>query len=668
MATTLMHPNLTGHEQYDHVQGAARALPLGLTDAQHTITNITGPARIQPQHFEEDTRWENRLQYPSAMLDRSEVVSSMIMGLLNDKSQDQSFLRRILPTKMTDSMKFTWNKTIFADGTAQIVPEEGVPSVLKFSQTSDFASVQRYMIAIRCEANFSYTAPGRTLMYQQVEQLIKACYEAQDLDTIFTLLMTDGEDYFDQYKKGKIEQDWQTMISMRNNETFCLQKRHGNFEQDMFIKMIDSRKELLRSRGASNPSDLIMCRGAEMYLHGIGQDNSYAVAGPEGPARAKQNMFAPVNTYRGLTVNYTKEYIIQRGMAPRDFLTGPCIAGEFYVLPAKATAIEIYDYTLKKWAVIKRDDIEKAVIKTLAGLDITTTKFEGDTEENTKEDTKEDTEEDTKVTLETVIKSSDLLVCRTFMQFLAGHAIMLQGGAGLGHNYIGSRSNFEWGDNAVDQTKIGTFAFYSKAVVFNKLWITHMKNILCKRYMGGGNTEFMSTIQLQGIQHDQWTPYMTRTDASLFAIPIADSKNIQQHIPLSGKFEGDLDGDDFGYRTLVGLREKLGFIDTVGRHSMVNFFDPNLTNPTNNGLQSPLVVSMGYHRVCDGKVWTHVLGDSVLGNNIYPGCEKVLNGIVPTFKNMEYEKLPHIPTPIVTTTGADVAQTVAQITVNGAAI
>jgi hypothetical protein len=564
----------------------------------------------------------------------------MIMGLLNDKTQDQSFLRRILPTKMTDSMKFTWNKTIFADGTAQIVPEEGVPSVLKFSQTSDFASVQRYMIAIRCEANFSYTPQGKALMYQQVEQLIKACYEAQDLDTIFTLLMTDGEDYFDQYKKGKIEQDWQTLISMRNNETFCLQKRHGNFEQDMFIKLIDSRKELLRSRGATNPSDLIMCRGAEMYLHGIGQDNSYAVAGPEGPARAKQNMFAPITTYRGLTVNYTKEYILQRGMAPRDFLTGPCIAGEFYILRKEDTAIELYDYTLKKFVVITRPTIVAAMKATIAQFDLEdTATLEAGTDGKTGS---------------IDINNCDILVTRMFMQFLAGHAIMLQGGAELGHNYIGSRSNFEWGDNAVDQTKLGTFAFYSKAVVFNKLWITHMKNILCKRYMGGGNTEFMEAADLKAIQHDQWTPYMTRNSKSLFAIPIADSKNIQQHIPLSGKFEGDLDGDDLGYRTIDGLRGELGFIDTVGRHSMVNFFDPNLSNPTNNGLQSPLVVSMGYHRVCNGTSWKHVLGDSVLGNDVYQGCEKVLNGIVPTFKDQGYEKEPVITTPLYNMNGEEI--------------
>jgi hypothetical protein len=241
------------------------------------------------------------------------------------------------------------------------------------------------------------------------------------------------------------------------------------------------------------------------------------------------------------------------------------------------------------------------------------------------------------------------LICRPFMQFLVGHAIMLHAGAELGHNFVGTRSNFEWGDNAVDQTKIGTYIFYSKAVVFEKLFVTHIKDIVCKKYLGGGNTEFMDGTELDTHAMNNWVPYSVKSSKSLIAlrIPKGSGEDIPMHIPMSGKFEGDIEnGNNSLFFLQQGLRSKLHFDKTVvSMHSMVTFYDPDISNLNNSGLKSTLVLSMGYHETTNSdpkgaeKSWTRHLGRSFLGNDIYPGCEQVLNGVVPTFKSMEYEKV-----------------------------
>jgi hypothetical protein len=239
----------------------------------------------------------------------------------------------------------------------------------------------------------------------------------------------------------------------------------------------------------------------------------------------------------------------------------------------------------------------------------------------------------------------NLALMRPFFQTNAGHAVILRGGPQLGHNYIGSRSNFEWGDNATDQTKLGTFAFYSKAVIFEKLHVTHLKNIVSKEYIGGGGTTFFSGSDLLNIASENWTPFLTKADPSVFVMLLERKDDVSQHLPLSGKFIDDRLNEE-RFATIENFQDALGLKKPVSRHSLQTFYDPNLMSMSNNGLQSPLIVSMGYHRIemspAPGVApkWSHVLGDSFLGNDIYPGCEKVLDGIVPCFTPMFYERNP----------------------------
>jgi hypothetical protein len=528
---------------------------------------------------------------------------------------------RILPIEITDASEIIWDVFEFSEGIAQVLSEEAVPHVQKFTQRSDFANVERRGIAIRGESNFLYTPMGQSLIMKQVVQMTRACRESQDVDTIFTIMATDGRDYTDMYNKGMFAYDWDILLSIKNAETFCLQKRTNNAEQMPLIKLIDHRKELLISRGAGTPNHLIMCRGAEPYLHGIGQDNSYAVAGPEGPERAKQNMFASVSTFRGMEVNYLKRYVLERGKAPQDFLTTPCTAGEFYLLPAgsdgdRDKALSVYDFNAKRWKSYSRELLSEEATKLAnsCGIDVADPTY----------------------------TNYHLMLVRAFFQTVAGHAVILRGGPSLGNNFVGSHSNFEWADNAADQTKFGTFAFYSKAVIFNPLHVTHLKNILCKNYIGGGGTDFFSKADLDDIAIDNWTPYITKQHPSAFVIPVEATEDIPQHLPLSGFFADDTLKNE-RYKTLDGLRKALGFDKAVTKHALQTFYDPNLMSVSNNGLQSPLIVSMGYHRLQDSLGnWRHVLGDSFLGNNIYDGCEKVLDGIVPCFKEQNYESQPSL--------------------------
>ena len=616
MATFYNPSYVMPNNRFDKIQGTARATDNSVTSADHPLTTIVGPPQIRSPVLAESLRYENRYQYPTATEGNVLQLTPVILGLITDPSQNQSFLLRILPVEITDASEITWDVFEFAEGIAQVLSEEAVPHVLKFTQRSDFAKVERKGIAIRGESNFLYTPMGQSLIMKQVVQMTRACRESQDVDTIFTIMATDGRDYTDMYNKGMFSYDWDILLSIKNAETFCLQKRTNNAEQMPLIKLIDHRKELLISRGAGTPNHLIMCRGAEPYLHGIGQDNSYAVAGPEGPERAKQNMFASVSTFRGMEVNYLKRYVLERGKAPQDFLTTPCTAGEFYLLPAGSVddrdkALAVYDFTAKRWKSYSRELLSEKATELAEACSVPV--------------------------VDPTYQDMHLMLVRPFFQTVAGHAVILRGGPSLGNNFVGSHSNFEWADNAADQTKFGTFAFYSKAVIFNPLHVTHLKNILCKSYIGGGGTDFFSKADLDDIAIDNWTPYITKRHPSAFVIPIEATQDVPQHLPLSGHFADDTLTTE-RYKTLPFLRENLGFDKAVTKHALQTFYDPNLMSVSNNGLQSPLIVSMGYHRLQDkGGNWRHVLGDSFLGNNIYDGCEKVLDGIVPCFKEQNYE-------------------------------
>lgn len=627
-APMLVHPA----NRFDREPGTVVNPGSHFVDANHPLTTIMGPPRLHQPVLAESRRYETRYQYPKATENEIINLAPVIIGLTTDPSQDQSFLLRILPPVIADASEIHWNVFEFAEGIAQTLSEESVPHTLKFAQREDFATIERRGIAIRGEANFLYTPMGQALIRKQVIQMARACRESQDVDSIFTIMNTDGPDYGDQFKRGMFNYDWDVLLSMKNAETFCLQKRPDNADQLAFMKLVDSRKQLLISRGAGSPSNLIICRGTEVYLHGMGQDNSYAVAGPEGPQRAKQDMFAPVSSYRGMEVNYLKQYVLQRDRAPSDFFHSPCIGGEFYYLPAGADAndkLSVYDFNTRRFKAFTRRKLWNEGIKLAAQLNVGQL-----------------------ANLITIPPAANvgnyhLAVMRAFFQTNAGHAVMLRGGPQLGHNYIGSNSNFEWGDNASDQTKLGTFAFYSKAVIFDKLHVTHLKNIVSKEYIGGGGTNFFTGADLKAIAQTNWTPFLTKRDASMFVMLFDKTKDVPQHLPLSGKFMNDTYQEEDRFTTLPNFQKLLGLNLPVSRHTLQTFYDPNLMSVSNNGLKSPLVVSMGYHRIemappvaGAGRRWSHVLGDSFLGNDIYPGCEKVLDGIVPCFTRMYYERNP----------------------------
>ena len=158
-----------------------------LGNPNHPVTSLTNPPRLQMASYSDSMRYNTHYQYPHAFKDQYLDLGTYITGLAAEGRDDQSFLlTRILPLKLTNAMKVRWNRIHFPDGAAQILAEEGVPHVLKFTQTSGEETVQRFGIAFKGESNYMYTAEGQALMSLQIVQTLKACEEAQCIDTIFT--------------------------------------------------------------------------------------------------------------------------------------------------------------------------------------------------------------------------------------------------------------------------------------------------------------------------------------------------------------------------------------------------------------------------------------------------------------------------------------------------
>lgn len=591
-------------------------------------TSLTNPPRLRKSVYTDDVRPRQYYQYSEYFKDSAEQMGEMITGLSTRPQDDQSFLiTKIFPMKSSRDMTITWNKFHFNDGIAQITPEEGVSHVLTYQQSAGFESVQRYGISLRGgDLNALATAGGQQLLGRQVKQAVLAINRAMETDAILTLMSTDQYDYEDAHFKYRGPVDWQHIIALKNEETLCLNKPCASTEQKPFLAAVDRRKALLRERGF-DATDLIMCRGAETYLHGLGEDNDYAKAGPAGPRRANMDMYTPINSYRGLAVHYLREFVLQKNRPATDFLSSYVVGGEFYRLKPNQQEITIYDWTNGRKKKLSRNDVIAVANEIEANLvDDNNVACPNVFENNTPVND----------------NNTEFLICRPAITVLTGSAIMCHAGAALGSLYINPDTNFVWGFHHVDQTAEASFIYWSKAVLHEPRCVTHMKHILAKGYIGGGGVKPMMADDLKVAQGNDWYFNSTSGAPSWFAIRILaedaalgnNRRNdivIPKSIALSGEFSNDIRTDKH-FIAKKGLRKKYGWSEAVQLGELGNYYNLQLDSGGLNPVKCPLVLSEGWHMEGDEVI----PGSSFLGRNVYPGAENVLNGIKPVFEMQKY--------------------------------
>jgi hypothetical protein len=112
----------------------------------------------------------------------------------------------------------------------------------------------------------------------------------------------------------------------------------------------------------------------------------------------------------------------------------------------------------------------------------------------------------------------NFLLWRPYIKFEMFMAVVMQSGLQTGANVLG-QSSMNFDNSAADKMMLGHYTFHHKSVVFNHRRVEILANVYPRRYLGGWDTEFITSASalLAG-----------RDGGSLIVTPIAITENIRE--------------------------------------------------------------------------------------------------------------------------------------------
>ena len=229
-----------------------------------------------------------------------------------------------------------------------------------------------------------------------------------------------------------------------------------------------------------------------------------------------------------------------------------------------------------------------------------------------------------------------IILCRPFMSYRMGSAILCRSGTELGQTFHGHH-DFQLTDDIIHKVHIGHYTFYSKSIVRSPKHMYIAENVFCTGYVSGENCKF--------ITHENHIPNSTDSSRSIIAAPIntlRDSTELDNPLVLAENVAYPMsvarplstqDGSFSAQRAIecaLQIQESLdhAYESSVQWHAS----DSKLTNaymfegcsrrPDGNGQFKNITVNTGH--------W---------GPNVYDGCGAVRRGAYMHLKDCEYYKV-----------------------------
>lgn len=235
-------------------------------------------------------------------------------------------------------------------------------------------------------------------------------------------------------------------------------------------------------------------------------------------------------------------------------------------------------------------------------------------------------------------EKSDVLILRPSQTFRMASCILAKGGSDLGSTYHGHH-DFMLSDDVVRKVHVGHYTFYSKSVVKRPKNYIIVENVFSQGYVGGGGTSWHDANSFQNAAGDG--SLGVGSDKSLIAIAIpkgsAPDSNV---IDITGRFAPSI--YDTFKSNAARIEEHYHGSGTV--YNALNMSTVDMYRSTHEDEYLTRVKRVntvcwrGHEMIKNGnnEVKPVQLNTGHLGENIYPGLRKVLDGENSFVKDMDW--------------------------------
>lgn len=621
----------------------------GLTAAaqNHPLEAFFGPYNGTSQ----DMRADDALAHETYNLPESYRGRNKFLERVLDykiRKEDEFYTRSLLPWEYTDDLHVAWEIFSFNRTLADLEPHQGVPRYVSAQQEAHTDNLLRRGLAFIIEHGFYKTERGKRHFALNLQQISDSVHTTCYFGVIHALLS--GQNYYKEWHK-KYGQQY-----LRANDLMAMERRRWAIIQKdkngLYILDAELKHEL-KKEGVI-PNVWVWPDKMGIYANMVGDHKTkFDERGPQANANLESG--DQKTSFRGLPVFESQSFDVDFTGEPIDLMIRNQQIGSFYVLKAGEAEKYIYSADSDKFEKITRDEAWNNIVNAVDPSKIgsarvavntpnasalnnvnpaktTSGKIAGST------DLGEVYQKGDSQAWDGASENSDILIIRPNQTFRMASCILAKGGSDLGSTYHGHH-DFMLSDDVVRKVHVGHYTFYSKSVVKRPKNYIIVENVFSQGYVGGMGTEYHSASSFQTQAGSGQLGVGGRESLIAVAIPAGtapknnviditgrfapsvydtfkdNSAQISEHYPGSGNVYQNLNMSTVDMYRSTHEDEYLTRVKRVNTvcwrgHEMVKSAD----KPAR-----PVQLNTGH-----------------LGENIYPGLRKVLEGENSFVKDMDW--------------------------------
>ena len=625
----------------------------GLTAAaqNHPLEAFFGPYNGTSQSMRaDDALAHETYNLPESFKGRNKFLERVLDYKI--RKEDEFYTASLLPWEYTDDLHVAWEIFSFNRTLADLEPHQGVPRYVSAQQEAHSDNLLRRGLAFIIEHGFYKTERGKRHFALNLQQISDSVHTTCYFGVIHSLLA--GQNYYKEWHK-KFGQQY-----LRANDLMAMERRRWAIIQKdkngLYILDAELKHEL-KKEGVI-PNVWVWPDKMGIYANMVGDHKTkFDERGPQANANLESG--DQRTSFRGLPVFESQSFDVDFTGEPIDLMIRNQQIGSFYVLEAGldekrngGTDIAgsgskyIYSGDSDKFEKVNRAKAFAKIVN--AGMvspdasalnNVNPAELVDDGNGNMVYATDEiDTTTGKKKPWTCQIGDSDILLLRPNQTFRMASCILAKGGSDLGSTYHGHH-DFMLSDDVVRKVHVGHYTFYSKSVVKRPKNYIIVENVFSQGYVGG-----------MGVAYHDKNSFQTQSGSgalgvggqeSLIAVAIpkgtAPTNNV---IDITGRFAPSV-YDTFKDNS-AQINEHYPGSGNVYSALAMNTVDMYRSTHEDEYLTRVKRVNTvcwrGHEMIRNdkGDVKPVQLNTGHLGENIYPGLRKVLEGENSFVKDMEW--------------------------------
>jgi hypothetical protein len=587
----------------------------GLSSANqnHPLESFFGPVAGTSQQLRADDQLAHETyNLPNAYQGKNKFLERVLDYKI--RKEDEFYTARLLPWEYTDDLHVAWEIFSFNRTLADLEPHQGVPRYVSAQQEAHSDNLLRRGLAFIIEHGFYKTDRGKRHFALNLQQISDSVHTTCYFGVIHALLS--GNNYYKEWQKKygrQVNRANDLMAAERRRWMIVQKEKNGLYILDAELK------HEMKKEGVS-PNVWVWPDKMGIYANMVGDHKTkYDERGP----LANKNLEAgdQSTSFRGLPVFEAQSFDVDFTGDPIDLMVRNQQIGSWYHLPQGEDRY-IYSASSDKFEKVTFNDAWDNRVNKDGNNAVKEPKQNAGNSVNTEDD-------DYKVGADAwngEKGKSDILLFRPSQTFRMASAILAKGGADLGSTYHGHH-DFMLSDDVVRKVHVGHYTFYSKSVVKRPKNYFIVQNVMSQGYVGGMGTDFHSA---ESFASDAASGNLGTGDKSLIAVAIPRGK-VPKHnvLDITGRFAPSI-YDTFKSNDPRITEHYVGsgaVYDNLGMGTVDMYRSTHEDEYMTRVKRVNTVCWRGMElKKAPSGVKPVQLNTGHLGENIYPGFRKVLEG------------------------------------------